>query len=84
MGSTLRQREVAKQPLRRVLREVNRRIPNTDYFHIGELLECGHVVRIKTDWIGETTAERRRCRKCAQDLPPDWDATTTERSGVAN
>lgn len=30
-----------------------------------ERLECGHVVRIKRDIIGETNAYRRRCKACA-------------------
>jgi hypothetical protein len=29
-----------------------------------ELLECGHVVPIKRDMIGETNASRRRCKAC--------------------
>lgn len=29
-----------------------------------EVLECGHRQRPKTDFVGETNAQRRRCRKC--------------------
>lgn len=36
-----------------------------------ELLECGHVVRIKRDIFGETNASRRRCRKCKGDRADD-------------
>lgn len=29
-----------------------------------EVLECGHRQTTKQDFVGETNAERRRCRKC--------------------
>lgn len=36
-----------------------------------ELLECGHVQRVISDFYGETNAYCRRCRKCREGLPPD-------------
>lgn len=36
-----------------------------------EILECRHIHRIRMDYIGETHAERRRCRKCQKGAPPD-------------
>lgn len=33
-----------------------------------ELLECGHIVRIKQDIYGETNAYARRCQECGNDL----------------
>lgn len=36
-----------------------------------ELLECGHIIRTPTDIFGETSADRRRCRKCVLGLPAD-------------
>jgi transcription elongation factor Elf1 len=32
-----------------------------------EVLECGHEQRPVQDFIGETNAARRRCRKCAAE-----------------
>lgn len=32
-----------------------------------EELECGHIVRIRQDIIGETNAYRRRCKQCAKE-----------------
>jgi hypothetical protein len=29
-----------------------------------ELLECGHTIRTRTDFAGETIASKRRCPKC--------------------
>jgi hypothetical protein len=30
-----------------------------------ELLECGHTMRPRSDFMGETNANARRCRLCA-------------------
>lgn len=34
-----------------------------------ERLECGHIVGIKHDFYGETTARKRRCWKCRDARP---------------
>jgi len=31
-----------------------------------ELLECGHKQRARSDFIGPTNANRRRCRQCKE------------------
>jgi hypothetical protein len=31
-----------------------------------EVLECGHTMRPRSDFVGETNANARRCRQCAQ------------------
>ncbi len=38
-----------------------------------ELLECGHLVPIKNDFVGPTNAARRRCGKCKLGHPKDID-----------
>lgn len=49
-------------PLRRVIGEgVNEHGVET------ETLECGHVVRRKSDIIGPTNAYKRRCRFCRKE-----------------
>lgn len=35
--------------------------------HVREVLECGHRVGIREDWIGRTHAERRRCPYCGDE-----------------
>jgi hypothetical protein len=35
-----------------------------------EILECGHRVFPRHDFIGETNAYRRRCRLCVGDADP--------------
>lgn len=55
-------------PLRKVVRRfyedldagngITARVPR-------EELECGHVMRPRSDHYGETNAYRRRCRRCA-------------------
>ena len=34
-----------------------------------ETLECGHQQYAVQDFIGETNAEKRRCRKCEAETP---------------
>lgn len=34
-----------------------------------ELLDCGHIVRIREDFGGQTNAERRRCTPCQKGEP---------------
>ena len=36
-----------------------------------EILECGHTQLPVRDLVGETNAERRRCRKCKLGRPAD-------------
>lgn len=38
-----------------------------------ERLSCGHVIPRKQDIYGPTNAHKRRCWKCAQDLPLDTE-----------
>lgn len=56
-----------KGPLRLIVRV----FPHPKYGTPEELLECGHVQLLRSDFIGQTNAVRRRCRKCKQGLPPD-------------
>jgi hypothetical protein len=60
-------------PLRKVLGHRPARKPDgTRYFNIhDEVLECGHAAHIKSDFMGETNAYRRRCRKCRDGKPND-------------
>lgn len=59
-----RLRGAAIGPLRAVIAEgVNKYGVQT------ETLECGHVVRRKSDIYGPTNAYRRRCWKCRKGLP---------------
>lgn len=34
-----------------------------------EILDCGHWINVRSDFVGLTTAARRRCRKCKQGEP---------------
>lgn len=36
-----------------------------------ELLECGHLIPCRHDFVGLTNAERRRCGKCKLGHPKD-------------
>lgn len=65
-----RRKEVASQPLRRVVGLVDVEVvPGRWLQH--ELYECGHTRAPKEDHIGRTNAARRRCFKCHKGLPPD-------------
>ena len=44
-----------------------------------ELLECGHLVTAKSDFVGRTNAASRRCGKCKLNHPKDVD-TPTEKA----
>lgn len=59
-------------PLRKVIER--RRIPHPsapDVIVTRELLECGHLVPVKSDFVGPTNAARRRCGKCKLGHPKD-------------
>ncbi len=61
-------------PLRKIIGYKQVNISRKSYIPVDrEVLECGHVVRIKEDWHGETIAVRRRCKPCAAGKPPDLD-----------
>lgn len=36
-----------------------------------EVLECGHMIPTRKDFVGETNAARRRCGKCKLGHPKD-------------
>lgn len=36
-----------------------------------ELLECGHLIPCRSDFVGPTNAQRRRCGKCKLGHPKD-------------
>lgn len=56
-------KDYLRYPLRAVVAEVMEQIaPGVEVKR--EKLECGHVVRIRHDHIGDTNAYRRRCKKC--------------------
>jgi hypothetical protein len=62
-----------KGPLRKVVREFSIEHQNivggisygVTYRHFEEL-ECGHVIRPRSDFYGEYYAYRRRCTECRQ------------------
>lgn len=62
-------------PLRKIVGQVRWPIPG-DLRVYRDLLECGHVVPIKQDLVGETNAYRRRCKKCQSGKPFDIDPKT--------
>jgi hypothetical protein len=39
-----------------------------------ELLECGHLVRVRKDLVGRTNAARRRCGQCKP-----WDSPSGQK-----
>lgn len=43
-----------------------------------EVLECGHRHAVNVDMAGRYYASRRRCKKCANSRPPDYDEATME------
>lgn len=49
-------------PLRKVVE--TREIPFMGITVWRELLECGHLIPCRRDFVGPTNAERRRCGKC--------------------
>ena len=58
-------------PLRKVISRTTERyeLPSGYVAYLEcEVLECGHVIRIKQDIYGETNAYRRRCKQCADAL----------------
>ena len=59
-SGNMRRGSVNRDPLRTVV-AVH---PATDERGEREELECGHLIVIRVDWIGDTYAARRRCYKC--------------------
>jgi hypothetical protein len=68
-----------KPPLRKVVSiDI---VPSSQYFQKEtmpgetrvEKLECGHWQMPKRDIYGETNAYRRRCKKCLNGKPKDWE-----------
>ena len=58
-----------KGPLRKVIDEFTTHHQDTmgvKHQRYWERLECGHVVRVKTDMFGETNAYKRRCKQCLE------------------
>jgi len=52
-------------PLRKVIKLVLMQHPDYPKLTVErELLECGHLIPVRFDYVGRTNAERRRCRKC--------------------
>lgn len=72
-GRSARQGRVNRNPLRRVVARVTRPVSCGEIAAglPGEQLECGHIVPVKTDFVGETNAVRRRCRECGRLAPGD-------------
>jgi hypothetical protein len=59
---SVRRRQTLRCPLRHIVGE------GIDEHGVNiETLECGHVVRRRQDFIGETNAVRRRCRACLRE-----------------
>lgn len=54
------------KPLRKITRRyvVNVKTRRDRMLRRFEELECGHIIREKTDMYGPTNAYRRRCRYC--------------------
>lgn len=63
-------RRTAKGPLKKVVSDF---WEDVDVFgriiqrHM-ERLECGHVIRVRTDCFGEFYSARRRCSECYKEL----------------
>lgn len=56
-------------PLRKVLETVAIPIEGHPQFLVmRERLDCGHLIRIKSDKVGPTNAARRRCYRCAKGV----------------
>lgn len=55
-GRSNRKGHVNRNPLRKIV----------DWDGEFETLECGHKQRQKSDFVGPTNAERRRCRQCGK------------------
>jgi hypothetical protein len=66
-------------PLRKIIGTDH--VPSSQYFNRAEmpgetrveLFECGHWKMPKQDFYGETNAYRRRCRKCLEGKPKDFE-----------
>ena len=57
-----------KYPLRKIIgTKPHERLTNISH----EVLACGHLAALKNDIYGETTATKRRCRKCAKGQPAE-------------
>lgn len=66
-----------KGPLRKV---VGLRDVEFDGFIVErELLECGHLIPCKRDFVGITNAQRRRCGKCKLGRPKDIESQAPDR-----
>jgi hypothetical protein len=54
------------KPLRKVVGREMAPLANSNFPTLfpHERLECGHLVRPRRDYIGETNAGRRRCWQC--------------------
>lgn len=65
-------------PLRRVVSVVPVCImgDGSGVVQMRESLECGHVIRIKHDFVGETNAYRRRCHDCRREMEGERQPAT--------
>lgn len=56
-----------RNPLRKIVEhaygDVDGSFPNVLF----EVLECGHRQLPRSDFVGETNVERRRCRQCGKE-----------------
>jgi hypothetical protein len=59
-------------PLRKILG--TRMVPlkladgrDSEYSILHEVLECGHTMRPREDFVGETNASKRRCTQCFRE-----------------
>ncbi len=57
-------RQTNGHPLRRIVGVEAVKIAGTSVSVRKERLECGHLMRPRSDMIGETHAARRRCSQC--------------------
>ena len=55
---------------RRVLGDTEIGGEMTEIAVMDELLECGHAVRPREDFFGETNAAKRRCKECGPRPDP--------------
>lgn len=62
MSPKQKSRETNKRPLRAIVGSFA-----NEHGSIMERLECGHAQLRKSDIYGPTNAQRRRCRKCANE-----------------
>ena len=63
-GMNRRKGKVNMNPLRKIVKEEMRQLGDSSVEALHEVLECGHAVLPREDFVGRTNAYRRRCWQC--------------------